>query len=326
MTIYFDKIFLKEYSVVAGPFLYNGPLNNSFDSVYKDFYDGEKTFEDCEIKELKKCISILLKKINNKKIDLIISADLSNQLTISSFAIKKFNIPFLGVYNACASFVEEVLIASNILTKKNINNIICTTSAHNLTAERQFRNPIEYGAPKPSYSTFTVSAQTSCLITKEKSNIRIESVTIGTITDYNIKDSFDMGSVMASSCAETLHKHLIDTNRSFDYYDLIISGDLGKYGKEIMKKYYLSKYNVDLNNYDDSAVLVYDMNDKRVLAGGSGPSCLPSYFFSKIAPLMNNKKIKKVLLLATGALFNTTSVNQKKSIPSICHALSLEVL
>jgi len=326
MTINFDNVYLNNTSVVAGPFLYDGPLKGNFDDEYKDFYDGEKTYEDCEIKELIKSINILIKKEKNKKIDLMISSDLNNQLIVSNFASKNFGIPYLGVYNACASICEELIIAGSLLYNKDIHNIICTTSGHNMTSERTYRNPTEYGASKPEYSTFTVSSGTSCLVSDIKSSIKIESGTIGKVFDLNIKDSNDMGSAMTPSAVLTLFEHLKDLNRKPNYYDLIISGDLGKYGEKMFKELYKEEYGIELNNYIDSAVHIYNNEDKRVLAGGSGPSCLPSYVYSKIIPDMKSKKLKKVLLLATGALLNTTSVNQKKTIPCVCHAVSMEVI
>ena len=328
MTIKFNNAYINNNSVVAGPFLYDGPLKGKFDAIYEDFYDGEDTFEDCEIKEAKKSITILLNKENKiiKDISALLSADLTNQIIVSNTVAKDLEIPYFGVYSACASFCEELIIASCMLNNKDINNIVCLTSGHNLSAERQFRSPVEYGSPKPDYATFTVSAATSCLLSNNKDGIKIESGTIGKVVDLGVKDSFDMGSAMAPAAAKTLYEHLKKTKRDSDYYDLIITGDLGKYGKEIFKKYCEKEYNIKLKNYNDSATLVYNNNDKRVLAGGSGPSCLPAYLFSDIIPKMKENKIKKVLIMATGALLSTTTVNQKKTIPCICHAVSLEVI
>lgn len=325
MTINFDKIYINETSVVAGPFLHDGSLEGKFDAIYTDFYDGAETFEDCEIKEAKKCLSILKDK-SNKEIDVLLSADLTNQLIISNFTARDTKIPFMGIYSACASFTSELILAASLLNNKEVNNIACLTSGHNMSAERQYRSPVEYGAPKPKYATFTVSAATSAIVSKDKSNIKITSGTIGKVKDLGIKDCFDMGSAMAPAAAETLYDHLNDINKDEKYYDLILTGDLGKYGKEIFKKYCKKEYGYKLSNYNDSGVLVYNMDDERVLAGGSGPSCLPSYVFAEVIPKMKEKKLKKVLLLATGALMSTTSSNQKKTIPCICHAISLEVI
>lgn len=326
MTIKFKDIYLNDSSVVAGPFLVDGPLKGKFDTEYYDFYDEEDTFEDCEIKALKTSIDNIIRKEKDKKIDALLSADLNNQIVVSNIVAEKIGIPYFGLYNACASFCEELIIGSSLLYNKDIKRVLCTTSGHNMTSERTYRNPVEYGAPKPKYSTFTVSAATSTLISNEKSNIRIESGTIGKVVDLGVTDSNDMGSAMVPAAARTLFDHLKDTNRSEDYYDLILTGDLGKYGKEIFKEYCNKEYGYKLDNYNDSATLIYNNDDERVLAGGSGPSCLPSYFLTDIVPKLKNGEIKKVLLLATGALLSTTSVNQKKSIPCICHAVSLEAI
>ena len=317
MTIEFDNIYIKDKVVGGGPFIKDGPIGKYLDFKYEDFLDGEKTYEDCEIKELEKAINIIK---NRNNIDLIISSDLSNQLMISNVANKRIGIPYLGLYNACASFSEGIIVGSSLLKNKNIKNVLITTSSHNLTSERNFRYPTEYGALKKEYQTFTVTSQTCTLLSKEKTNIKVEYATIGRVMDYGIKDSNDMGSVMAPSCAYTLYEHLKDTKRSINDYDLILTGDLGKYGKEIFKELVLKEYGIKLKNYDDSACLIYNKDDKRVLAGGSGISCLPTYFLTKV---LNDKKYKNILLLATGALFNTTLVNNKMAIPGICHAVSV---
>lgn len=327
MTNYFKDIYINNNVVIAGPLLKDGPLKGKFDDTYNDYYDGEKTFEDSEIKELKKSILYILRKEQLKKddIDFFISCDLTNQLMVSNMVARDINIPYLGVYSACSSFTEELIIASLALSS-NYNKVICATSGHSNTSERQFRNPIEYGSPKPDYSTLTVSSATTCILSNEKRGVRIESATIGRVVDLGIKDSFDMGSAMAPAAADTLNRHLLDTGRTVDYYDLILTGDLGVFGKKIFKELCKKEYHYNLNNYNDTATCVYDMSNKKVHAGGSGPSCMPTYLYKEIIPNMINGNIKKVLLLATGALLNTTSVNQKKSIPCVSHAVSLEAI
>ena len=317
MTIKFDNIYIKDRVVGGGPFIKDGPIAKHLDFKYDDFLDGEKTYEECEIKELERVINII-KERNN--IDLVISSDLSNQLMISNVVNKKIGLPYLGLYNACSSFCEEIIIASSLLKNKNIKDVLITTSSHNLTSERNYRYPTEYGALKKEYQTFTVTSQTGMLLSKERSDLKIEYCTIGRVMDYGIKDSNDMGSVMAPAAAYTLYEHLKDTNRSINDYDLILTGDLGKYGKEIFKEIVKENYGIKLKNYDDTACLIYNKDDKRVLAGGSGISCMPTYFLTKV---INDKKYKKILLLATGALFSATLVSQKKAIPSICHAVSV---
>ena len=326
MTINFNNVYVDDVSTVAGPFVINGPF--TFDDIFNDFYDKEETFEKCEIKELIKSINILLKKTNKKEedIDFAISSDLMNQITISNYAYKEFNIPFLGIYNACASMCEGILIASSILDKYKDKNAIVSTSSHNMTAERQYRNPVEYGAPKPKKSTFTVTGAASILLTNKKTNIKVACATVGKIIDMGVKDVFDMGSVMTPSAAYTLNQHLENTNTKVSDYDLILTGDLGKYGKDLLKEYIKEEYNITLlDNYDDSATMIYDYKD-NVYAGGSGPSCLPLVTYSYVIPKLLKKELKKVLLIATGALMSPTTVNQKMSIPSVSHAICLEAI
>ena len=197
-----------------------------------------------------------------------------------------------------------------------------------MSSEKQFRNPTEYGAPKPRSATFTATGAASILLTNEKSEVRVESATLGKIIDMEENDPNDMGRVMAPSAIDTLKRHFEETGRDPDYYDLILTGDLGVYGKDIVKDYMLAKENLDLNdNYNDCGVLLYDLeNQKEVLAGGSGPVCSALVNYGYVYNQLKSKKIKRVLLLATGALFSPTLLYQKENINSIAHAISLEVV
>ena len=328
MTIKFNNVYLENVSTVAGPFVIEGPLKDNFDKKFTDFYDGEKTFEKCEMKELKESIKILLDKTkyNEEDISFGISADLMNQLTISNFVYSKLNIPFLGVYNDCASVCEEILIASSILENEKNKKAICTTSSHNMTSERQFRNPVEYGAPKPKTTTFTVTGAASLMLTNAKTDIKVTSATIGKVIDMGVDNVFDMGAVMSPSAAYTLNEHLKQTKTKVSDYDLILTGDLGVYGKDIFKEIREKEYNIKLDkNYDDTATMIYDYKE-NIYAGGSGPACMPLVVYSSIIPKMKQRIIKKVLLIATGALMSPTTCNQKFSIPSVSHAVCLEVI
>lgn len=329
MNIKFNNVYVENVSTVAGPFVIEGPLKGKFDKTFKDFYDNEDTFEKCEIKELETAIKVLLDKSNHKEedIDFAVSADLMNQITISNYTYSKFNIPYLGVYNACASMCESILVASSIIDSKKAKRAICTTSSHNMTAERQFRNPVEYGAPKPKTTTFTVTGATGIMLTSDKTDIKVTSATIGKIVDMGVTNVFDMGSVMTPSAAYTLNEHLKQTGTNIEDYDLILTGDLGVYGKKLFKDYCKKEYGLNIgDNYDDSATIIYDFQNEDIYAGGSGPSCLPLVVYSDVIPKMKERLIKKVLLIATGALMSPTMCNQKMSIPSVSHAICLEVI
>lgn len=328
MTFKYNNVYINETATITGPYEAKGPLSKYYDKSYKDFYFGKKTWEEAESYILKESALLVLKKAHKKieDIDLFISGDLMNQITSSSFAAKDLHIPYLGIFSACASSVEGLIIASNMIENKQINNCICSVSSHNNAAEKQFRYPVEYGGPKPKTTTFTTTGGVSALLSSIKSNIKIESATIGIVQDKEIKDVYAMGAVMAPAFADTLYNHLKDMNRDISYYDLILSGDLGKYGKDIAKEYMKKAYNIDLTNYDDTACMIYDLDKQPVYSGGSGPACAPLVTYSYIFKLMKEKKIKKVLLIATGSLHSTTTANEKRTIPSIAHAISLEAI
>lgn len=328
MTFYYKNVYLNNTSCVTGPYEKKGPLGDYFDRSYKDLYCGEKSFEKGEIRLVKDSLSILLRKSNMSKdnIDLVVGGDLLNQITASTYGSVGIG-DFIGVYGACSSSVLGMIIISNFIESGFINRGISLVSSHNMTSEKQFRYPTEYGAPRPLSSTFTATGSGCCLLSNKKSNIKIESATLGRIIDYEENDPNNMGRVMAPSAIDTLVRHLKDTGRDSNYYDLILTGDLGKYGKDIVKDYMREEYNIDLTNYDDCGCLLYDFEkQKEIHAGGSGPVCSALVVYSYIYELMKKKKLKRVLFLATGALFSPLLLYQKENINSICHAISLEVV
>lgn len=328
MTFRYENVYLNDTYTIAGKYEKNGPLGLYFDKTYNDFYFGEKTWEDAESKLINESIENLLNKIgkNDSDIDLLVSGDLLNQIVSSNYAASKYRIPYLGIYSACATSVEGLIIASNMVEKNQINNVICTVSSHNNAAEKQFRYPVEYGGPKPKTTTFTTTGGCAAYISNEKSNIKITSSTIGKVIDMKITDAYEMGAVMAPACADTIYNHLKNLNEKVDNYDMIYSGDLGIYGKDIIKEYMSKEYGIDLKNYDDTACMIFDINTQDVYSGGSGPACLPLVTYGYILNEMKEKRLKKVLLVATGALLSSTMVNEKHTIPAIAHAISLEVI
>lgn len=330
MTIKFNDIYLKEVSAVAGKDEKEGAYGNLYDITYDDYYIGQDTFEQAEMKMIDDSVNKALEKANItiENIDVIVGADLLNQVTAHAYSSVKTNKPYIGVYSACASLCEEFIVAGSILTSSKCKNVLVNVSSHNMTSERQFRNPVEYGAPKPKRSTFTVTGSASAILSKDKTKIKVSSVTIGKTTDLGVTDVYDMGSVMAPSAARTIYDHLTSLSETVDNYDLVLTGDLGVYGKELLRKYMKETYNIDLKDkLEDSASIIYDReNQKKVNAGGSGPACIGLVCFTDIIGKMLKGSLNKVLLVATGALMSPTMNNQKLSIPSISHAVSLEVL
>lgn len=328
MTFKYNNVYINETATITGPYEASGPLSKYFDKSYQDLYFGMPTWEQAESKLISDSMDIVLNKLNLTKfnIDVVISGDLLNQIVASNYAVKNTNIPHIGIYAACATSTLGLIIGSNMLEADQINNALCITSSHNNAAEKQFRYPVEYGAPKHTTSTFTATGGAIAYLSSKKNGIRIESGTIGTVMDLDVKDVNNMGAVMAPAAGDTIYKHLRDTGRSQDYYDLILTGDLGVYGKEIMQEYLLNEYGITLNKYEDAGTMLFDRQKQPVNAGASGASCLPLVTYGYIFDLMKKKKLKKVLLVATGALMNSTMVNQKLSIPSVAHAISVEVI
>ena len=328
MTFKYNNVYINEVSTITGPKEGEGPLSKFFDKSYSEYYMGSDTWEQAEVKMNTENIDLLLNKSNKSKkdVDIFISGDLLNQIVASSYAASTLNIPYMGIYSACATSTEGIIIASNMIEGGLINNSVVNVSSHNNASEKQFRYPVEYGGPKPVTQTFTVTGSASALISNKKSNIKVESATLGKCIDSGVKNVFDMGSVMAIAAADTIDKHLKDTKSEIGYYDLILTGDLGMYGKNLLKDVLKDEYGYDTKNVDDSACMIYDINKQSVYAGGSGPACIALVTYSYILNLMRQGKLNRVLMVATGALMNPTMVNQKLSIPSIAHAVSLEVI
>lgn len=330
MTFKYNNVYVQDTATVAGPYEKKGPLKKYFDKTFDDLYFKEKSWEKAEIKTVKESLKLLHKKVGLKRkdVDVILGGDLLNQISATTYGAYDFSKCFLGLYGACSTSVEGMILGSVLIDSKKVNNAIVTISSHNMAAEKQFRNPTEYGAPKPPTATFTATGSASILLTKEKTDIKVESSTIGQMIDFAQNDPNDMGKVMAPAAIDTIKRHLQDLNRKPDYYDLIVTGDLGVYGKEILKDYMLEEYDIDLKeNYNDCGVMLYDLKkQEECLAGGSGPVCSALVAFGYIYHEMKKKNLKKVLIVATGALFSPTMVYQKENIYSIANAISLEVV
>lgn len=328
MTFKYNNVYIEDFSTVTGPYEKKGPLGDCFDKSYDDLYCSNKTWEQAEVQLILDSVDIVLQKLNKDKsmIDLHISGDLLNQTVASNYAASQVKRPFLGIYSACASSVEGLIIGANMIESNQIKNCLCTVSSHNNSAEKQFRYPVEYGGPKPITATFTTTGGTAAYLGKEKRGIKIESSTIGTVSDYGIKDVFHMGAVMAPAAANTIYQHLNDMKRDINYYDMILTGDLGVYGKKILKDFMKDEYKLEISNHNDAACMIFDLNEQPVLAGGSGPACLPLVAYGYVFKEMKEKHLSKVLLVATGALMNPSMLNEKQSIPSVAHAISLEVV
>lgn len=330
MTTKYNNVYIEDTYTICGNYENDGPLSKYFDKKYeKDLYFNEKSWEKAEVHLLKEANKNILNKnkLKDTDIDLLISGDLQNQIAASDYMARDMNIPFIGIFEACSTIGEGLIIGSTFVESKIAKKVIVSTSSHNMVAEKQFRNPTEYGTPKPKTSTFTATGAVSILLTNKKTKIKIESSTVGKVKDFGITDANHMGAVMAPAAGDVIYNHLKDTKRNLDYYDLILTGDLGIYGKNILKDYMMTSYNIELkDNYNDCGTMLYDLDNQPVLAGGSGPVCSALVIFGYIYKEMLKGKLKKVLIVPTGAIFSPTFTFQKESIPSIANAISLEVV
>lgn len=318
MTIRFNNVYLGDSYSFLGKNQFKVDLK--VDEIVDDYYMNKKSVEQAEIEYQKKTIEGVIKK-SNKNVDLIISSDLQNQLLASNYCASTFDYPFLSTYSACSSYVSNMICAASLLSFKNIKNAILTVSSHNLSSEKNYRYPIEYGSVRKKVNTFTLTGSVSTIISSKKSNIKVESATIGRVVDYGYKDANNMGGSMAPSVAKTISDHLKDTKRKAQYYDLILTGDLGIYGVEILKNILEKEYKVKANNIVDAGSILY-IDPRREYAGASGPTCLPMVLINKI---LKETNFKRILIVGSGSLHSKNSVNQNLSIPSVSHIISLEV-
>lgn len=326
-TIKFDNPpTILDCASIVGPKEAQGPLAEYFDQTLEDEFWGEKTWEKAESKIIKETVNTVISKsgVPSDQIDLMIAGDLLNQCISSSFGLREANIPFLGVFGACSTFVESMCIGS-ICVESFAKNVLCATSSHFCSAEKQFRFPLELGNQRTPTAQWTVTGSGAAIITQSGMGPYITHITPGKIIDMGIKDANNMGAAMAPAFCETLITHFLDTGRSPNYYDAIISGDLGHVGKEIAIDIAKARgYNIK-PNYNDCGVLIFDKEKQDTHSGGSGCGCCGSVFSGYFFKQLKAKKIKKVLLIATGALMNSTSSQQGESIPGIAHAISIEI-
>ena len=326
-TIKFDNPpTITECSSIVGPKESQGPLAKYFDQTLDDEFWGEKTWEKAESKIIKETVTSVINKsgIPSEQIDCCFAGDLLNQCISSSFGLRELNIPFFGVFGACSTFVESMSLAA-IAAESFATNALCATSSHFCSAEKQFRFPLELGNQRPPTAQWTVTGSGAAIISKNGTGPYITHITPGKIVDMGIKDANNMGAAMSPAFVNTLITHFQDTGRSPNYYDAIISGDLGHIGKEIAIDIAKSQgYNIK-PNYNDCGVLIFDKNSQDTHSGGSGGSCCGTVFSGYLFKQLREKKIKKLLLIATGALMNSTSSQQGESIPGIAHAISIEI-
>lgn len=316
---------IRAFSNIVGKKEGEGPLAEMFDRIQTDTSFGEASWEKAESRFQYECILQTLNKGNltPTDIDLIFAGDLLNQCVGSHFGVRELNIPLYGLYGACSTMGEGLGLASLLVNSNTIQNGLVVTSSHFCAAERQFRFPLEYGSVRPPTSQWTVTASGSVVVGVSDKPPFVKGVTVGKIVDYGITDINNMGAGMAPAACYTIQKYLVDTNTSPSDYDLIITGDLGTIGSDLLLQL-LSKEGINLGDrHNDCGKLIFDIEKQDVHSGGSGCGCSASVLTAYILPQLQSGALKDVLFVPTGALMSTVTIQQGESIPSIAHLVHL---
>lgn len=304
-----------------------GPLRKWFDYISDDSYFGQESWERAESVMLSKCFSLCCDKakVSPSDIDYLFAGDLLNQCAGSTFAARDLPVPYMGIYGACSTMAETLSLAAMMIDGGFASVACAMTSSHFCSAERQFRLPLEYGGQRTPTAQWTVTGAGAIILRDQGPGPYVTMLTTGTIRDAGVTDANNMGAAMAPAAYETLKAHFEESGRGPDYYDAIITGDLGRIGHDILTDLFL-KDGVDLGIVStDCGKLIYDLESQDVHAGGSGCGCSASVLCGHILQRMTHGDWPRVLFAATGALMSPTTSQQGESIPGICHAVALEM-
>jgi stage V sporulation protein AD len=325
-TIYFNNLpRIVATGTIAGPKECAGVIGQFVDKPLDDDMFGESTFEKAECKMLSYAIdkSIENANLHREQIDALFSGDLLNQIISASFAARDFDVPFIGLYSACSTMSESIMLAASMVNAGYLNSAVAATGSHFASAERQYRYPLEQGTTRPPQSQWTVTGAGGCVIANGDAGIKVVNATIGKVVDFGVTDVNNMGAAMAPAAAETLIQHFKDTNTTPEDYDLILTGDLGALGSRLVKHLTWEKGFDISQNHVDCGEIIYDVIEDE-FQGGSGAGCSAVVFNSYIYSKLKDGLYKRVLFAATGALLSTVSSGQGESIPCISHAVQLE--
>ena len=318
---------IRSYASIAGQKEASGPLGHTFDETFTDDTLGQKSWERAEAKMLERAADLALSKakVYADGVDVFLGGDLLNQIVSSGYTARQLGIPFLGLYGACSTMAESLLLGAMLIDGGFADTTLCATCSHFSTAERQYRFPLELGNQRTPTAQWTVTGAGATLLGRESPlPLCIESVTIGSVWDLKQTDANNMGAAMAPAAMQTLKSHLDDLHRIPEDYDLIVTGDLGRVGYDLMKLL-CRKEGIELDQrYIDCGCEIFDVS-QDVHSGGSGCGCSAVSLNGWLLGRMLKGEIRKMLFLATGALMSPTMSQQGESIPGVAHAVSLEV-
>lgn len=322
-----DPPVIMSHATIVGPIEGEGPLAEDFDVIKSDSLLGQKSWEQAESQMLQEAALLAIKKggLTPKEVDLLLAGDLLNQIAAANFAARELSLPFVGLYGACSTLALTLAMGAMMVDGGYGQRVVCAVSSHFDTAERQYRYPTEFGAQRPPTAQRTVTGAGAAVLTAGGSQPGpvITHATLGTVIDLGVTDANDMGAAMAPAAAQTLWQHFEDTGRGVKDYDLIVTGDLGRLGKELMIDLTKRSQIILDQKYEDCGTLIYGP-DQKVDAGGSGCACSAVVFLGHLLRPIIAGKYGRTLLIATGALFSPTTAQQGESIPCIAHAIAIE--
>ncbi len=316
---------IRAYAAVGGKEEYEGPLGAGLDAHDSDNRFSADTWEKAESEMQRTALSLAIAKSGIKeKPDLLFAGDLINQCTSSTFGVLDFEVPFLGLFGACSTAAESLIMASTFVEAGHATHAAAVTSSHFCSAERQFRFPLEYGGQRPPTSQRTATASGAFIVTSEGEGMTITDVMIGISRDGGITDANNMGAAMAPAAVDALTRYFRETNTTPADYDGIYTGDLGFEGYKIVKQF-LSQLGYEPDDrYQDCGLLIYNREIQDMHAGGSGCGCSAMVLAAKILPEMDKGELSNVLFIGTGALMSPASVQQGLSIPGIAHLVHIQ--
>ena len=320
-----EGVYITEAVGVAGSKEKNGPLGECFDVAFNDDTLNMKTWEKAESEMQSTAVRALLKKAGfvPDDIDVIFAGDLLNQCMASSYGLRSLGIPLMEQFGACSTMAQTMCAAAVFTASGASSRAVAVTSSHFCTAERQFRMPLDYGGQRTPTAQWTVTGAGAALISNNISPVRINALTVGRIVDLKIKDATNMGAAMAPAAADTITRFLRDTNTKPSGYDLILTGDLGRLGSELLAEL-MRRSGYDITGvHNDCGVMIYSPDAKDVNCGGSGCGCSASVLCSHIMQRLRSGDLHNILFVATGALMSPTASFQGESIPSIAHLVHI---
>ncbi|TLS37584.1 stage V sporulation protein AD [Pseudalkalibacillus caeni] len=313
-------------ATVGGPFEANGKIADDFDLLHEDLWLGQDSYEKAHQVLLEQACERAIEKsgVPKDNIQFLIAGDLINQITPSSFASRTLSFPYLGIFGACSTSMEGLALGAFIVNGHGAKYLLTGTASHNAAVEKQFRYPTEYGGQKPPTAQWTVTGSGAALLCGEGMGPRVTSATIGRVIDMGMSDPFNMGGAMAPAAVDTLEAHFKERQIDPSYYDLIVTGDLGKIGHDVSKEL-LKKHGIELSEeiYQDCGLMLYT-DDQPVLSGASGCASSATVVYGHLLNRMKAGELKRILVVATGALLSPITFQQNETIPCIAHAVSIE--